>query len=316
MQPVICLIGPTASGKTALAFALADRYPVHLISVDSAQIYRGMNIGSAKPDAATLARYPHALIDILEPEEPYSAGRFAADARREIAAAHARGQIPLLVGGTMLYYHTLYTGLDDLPPADPENRARIEARLAAVGSAALHAELARADPQTAATIQPNDRQRLVRALELLATTGQPPSALYAAQQTRRPPWPTLAIGLNPARAGLHQRIGERFHAMIAEGLIDEVAALKTRPQLSLAAPSMRSVGYRQIWQYLDGACDRATAIEQAIIASRQLAKRQITWMNNRLGCELAISQYDPLTNPAAPLLAVEKYLQQPPVKPI
>ena len=316
MQPVICLIGPTASGKTALAFALADRYPVHLISVDSAQIYRGMNIGSAKPDAATLARYPHALIDILEPEEAYSAGRFAADARREIAAAHARGQIPLLVGGTMLYYHTLYTGLDDLPPADPENRARIEARLATVGSAALHAELARVDLQSAATIQPNDRQRLVRALELLATTGQPPSALYAAQQTRRPPWPTLAIGLNPARAVLHQRIGERFHAMIAEGLIDEVAALKTRPQLSLAAPSMRSVGYRQIWQYLDGACDRATAIEQAIIASRQLAKRQITWMNNRLGRELAISQYDPLTNPAAPLLAVEKYLQQPPVKPI
>ena len=316
MQPVICLIGPTASGKTALAFALADRYPVHLISVDSAQIYRGMNIGSAKPDAATLARYPHALIDILEPEEAYSAGRFAADARREIAAAHARGQIPLLVGGTMLYYHTLYTGLDDLPPADPENRARIEARLATVGSAALHAELARADPQTAATIQPNDRQRLVRALELLATTGQPPSALYAAQQTRRPPWPTLAIGLNPARAVLHQRIGERFHAMIAEGLIDEVAALKTRPQLSLAAPSMRSVGYRQIWQYLDGACDRETAIEQAIIASRQLAKRQITWMNNRLGRELAIYQYDPLANPAAPLLAVEKYLQQPPVKPI
>ena len=316
MQPVICLIGPTASGKTALAFALADRYPVHLISVDSAQIYRGVNIGSAKPDAATLARYPHALIDILEPEEPYSAGRFAADARREIAAAHALGKIPLLVGGTMLYYHTLYTGLDDLPPADPENRARIEARLATVGSAALHAELARVDPQSAATIQPNDRQRLVRALELLATTGQPPSALYAAQQTRRPPWPTLAIGLNPARAVLHQRIGERFHAMIAQGLIDEVAALKTRPQLSLAAPSMRSVGYRQIWQYLDGACDRATAIEQAIIASSQLAKRQITWMNNRLGRELAIYQYDPLANPAAPLLAVEKYLQQPPVKPI
>ena len=316
MRPVICLNGPTASGTTALAFPLTDRYPVHLISVDSAQIYRGMNIGSAKPDAATLARYPHALIDILEPEEAYSAGRFAADARREIAAAHARGQIPLLVGGTMLYYHTLYTGLDDLPPADPENRARIEARLATVGSAALHAELARVDLQSAATIQPNDRQRLVRALELLATTGQPPSALYAAQQTRRPPWPTLAIGLNPARAVLHQRIGERFHAMIAQGLIDEVAALKTRPQLSLAAPSMRSVGYRQIWQYLDGACDRATAIEQAIIASRQLAKRQITWMNNRLGRELAISQYDPLANPAAPLLAVEKYLQQPPVKPI
>ena len=300
LSPVICLIGPTASGKTALAFALADRYPVHLISVDSAQIYRGMNIGSAKPDAATLARYPHALIDILDPEEPYSAGRFATDARREIAAAHARGQIPVLVGGTMLYYHTLYTGIDDLPAADPANRARIEARLAAEGSAALHAELARLDPQTAASIKPNDRQRLVRALELILTTGQTPSALYAAQQARRPPWPTLAIGLNPARAVLHQRI----------------AALKARPQLSLAAPSMRSVGYRQIWQYLDGASDRESAIEQAIIASRQLAKRQITWMNNRLGRDLAISQYDPLAKPTAALDAIEKYLQQPPAKPI
>ena len=307
LSPVICLIGPTASGKTALAFALADRYPVHLISVDSAQIYRGMNIGSAKPDAATLARYPHALIDILDPEEPYSAGRFATDARREIAAAHACGKIPVLVGGTMLYY---------LPAADPANRARIEARLAAEGGAALHAELARLDPQTAASIKPNDRQRLVRALELILTSGQTPSALYAAQQTRRPPWPTLAIGLNPARAVLHQRIAERFQMMIAQGFIDEVAALKARPQLSLAAPSMRSVGYRQIWQYLDGATDRESAIEQAIIASRQLAKRQITWMNNRLGRDLAISQYDPLANPTAALDAIEKYLQQPPAKPI
>jgi len=316
LSPVICLIGPTASGKTALAFALADRYPVHLISVDSAQIYRGMNIGSAKPDAATLTRYPHALIDILDPEEPYSAGRFATDARREIAAAHARGQIPVLVGGTMLYYHTLYIGIDDLPAADLANRARIEARLAAEGSAALHAELARLDPQTAASIKPNDRQRLVRALELILTTGQTPSALYAAQQTRRPPWPTLAIGLNPARAVLHQRIAERFQMMIAQGFIEEVAALKARPQLSLAAPSMRSVGYRQIWQYLDGASDRESAIEQAIIASRQLAKRQITWMNNRLGRDLAISQYDPLAKPTAALDAIEKYLQQPPAKPI
>ena len=216
----------------------------------------------------------------------------------------------------MLYYHTLYTGIDDLPAADPANRARIEARLAAEGSAALHAELARLDPQTAASIKPNDRQRLVRALELILTTGQTPSALYAAQQTRRPPWPTLAIGLNPARAVLHQRIAERFQMMIAQGFIEEVAALKARPQLSLAAPSMRSVGYRQIWQYLDGASDRESAIEQAIIASRQLAKRQITWMNNRLGRDLAISQYDPLAKPTAALDAIEKYLQQPPAKPI
>ena len=183
-------------------------------------------------------------------------------------------------------------------------------------AAALHAELARLDPQTAASIKPNDRQRLVRALELILTTGQTPSALYAAQQTRRPPWPTLAIGLNPARAVLHQRIAERFQMMIAQGFIEEVAALKARPQLSLAAPSMRSVGYRQIWQYLDGASDRESAIEQAIIASRQLAKRQITWMNNRLGRDLAISQYDPLAKPTAALDAIEKYLQQPPAKPI
>lgn len=316
MKPVICLIGPTASGKTALAFAVADRYPLHLISVDSAQIYRGMNIGTAKPDAATLARYPHALIDILEPEEAYSAGRFAADARREIEHAHAQDKIPLLVGGTMLYYHTLYTGIDDLPPADPANRAHVEARLAAEGSAALHAELARLDPQTAATIQPNDRQRLVRALELILTSGETPSALYAAQENRRPPWQTLAIGLNPARAVLHQNIATRFHDMIAQGFIDEVAALKARPQLSLAAPSMRSVGYRQIWQYLDGDCDRATAIEQGIIASRQLAKRQITWMNNRLARDLAITQFDPLADAAAPLVAIEKYLQSCRAKPI
>ena len=162
------------------------------------------------------------------------------------------------------------------------------------------------------TIKP----RLVRALELILTSGQTPSALYAAQQTRRPPWPTLAIGLNPARAVLHQRIAERFQMMIAQGFIDEVAALKARPQLSLAAPSMRSVGYRQIWQYLDGASDRESAIEQGIIASRQLAKRQITWMNNRLGRDLAISQYDPLAKPTAALDAIEKYLQQPPAKPI
>ena len=316
MKPVICLIGPTASGKTALAFAVADRYPVHLISVDSAQIYRGMNIGTAKPDAATLARYPHALLDILEPEEAYSAGRFAADARREIEHAHAQDKIPLLVGGTMLYYHTLYTGIDDLPPADPANRAHVEARLAAEGSAALHAELARLDPQTATTIQPNDRQRLVRALELILTSGETPSALYAAQENRRPPWQTLAIGLNPARAVLHQNIATRFHDMIAQGFIDEVAALKARPQLSLAAPSMRSVGYRQIWQYLDGDCDRETAIEQGIIASRQLAKRQITWMNNRLARDLAINQYDPLADAAAPLVAIEKYLQSCRAKPI
>ncbi|MDO4643084.1 MAG: tRNA (adenosine(37)-N6)-dimethylallyltransferase MiaA, partial [Cardiobacteriaceae bacterium] len=289
MPPVICILGPTASGKTDLALALAEHYPVHLISVDSAQIYRGMNIGTAKPDNLTLQRYPHALIDILEPEESYSAGRFAADARDEIESAHANGQIPVLVGGTMLYYLTLYSGLDKLPAADPANRAHIEARLAAEGHAALHAELLRCDPQTAATIAMNDSQRLVRALELILTTGQTPSALYAAQQKNTPTWRTLAIGLHVERALLHQRIADRFHNMIAAGFIEEVEALKKRPHLSLAAPSMRSVGYRQIWQYLDGEYDRDSAIEQGIIASRQLAKRQITWMNNRLASVLPLT---------------------------
>ena len=199
MLPVICILGPTASGKTDLAFALVDRHPVHLISVDSAQIYRGMDIGTAKPDAATLVRYPHALIDILDPEETYSTARFAADATYEIQAALQAGQIPVLVGGTMLYYYTLYVGMDGLPAANPHNRAAIEARLDSEGAAALHAELARLDPASAARIMPNDRQRLIRALELIMTSGKTPSAHYAAQQRAAPPWQTLAIALNPPR---------------------------------------------------------------------------------------------------------------------
>ena len=313
MPPVICILGPTAAGKTELAFAVADRYPVRLISVDSAQIYRGMDIGTAKPDAATLARYPHALIDILDPEDAYSAARFAADAAREIAAAHQAGDIPVLVGGTMLYFHTLYTGMDGLPAADPAKRAVIEARLAAEGAAALHAELGRLDAASAARIMVNDHQRLIRALELITSSGKTPSAHYAAQRRAAPPWQTLAIALNPPRAVLHERIAARFQHMIAAGFIDEVAVLKARPHLGAATPAMRSVGYRQIWQYLDGMTDRATAIEQGIIASRRLAKRQITWMNNGLRQVFDLHHYDPLQGPDAPLGAIADFINKKPL---
>lgn len=311
MPPVICILGPTASGKTDLAFALADRYHVRLISVDSAQIYRGMNIGTAKPDAATLVRYPHALINILEPEETYSAARFVADATHEIATAHQMGLIPVLVGGTMLYYYSLYTGMDGLPAANPENRAMIEARLVSEGAPALHAELARLDPQSAARIMPNDHQRLIRALELVVTSGKTPSEHYAAQKRAALPWRTLAIALNPPRAALHERIAARFQRMIDGGFIDEVAALKARPRLRADSPAMRSVGYRQIWLYLDGATDRATAIRQGIIASRQLTKRQITWMRNGLTRVLSIKQYNPLCGTSAVLRDITEFLQQP-----
>lgn len=310
MPPVICILGPTASGKTELALTLADRYPVRLISVDSAQIYRGMNIGTAKPDTATLTRYPHALIDILEPEEAYSAARFAADATREINTAHQLGHIPVLVGGTMLYYYTLYAGMDGLPAANAENRVIIENRLAHEGADVLHAELARLDPQSAARIMPNDHQRLIRALELIVTSGKTPSEHYAGQKRLAPPWQTLAIALNPLRSTLHEHIAVRFQQMIEMGFIDEVAALKTRPRLTLNAPAMRSVGYRQIWHYLDGVYDRATAIEQGIIASRQLVKRQITWMNNGLTKVLNIKQHDPSQGTAAPLREIAEYIER------
>ena len=310
MPSVICILGPTAAGKTDLAFALADRFPVRLISVDSAQIYRGMNIGTAKPDAATLVHYPHALIDIIEPEEAYSAARFAADATREITAALQAGCIPVLVGGTMLYFHTLYAGMDGLPAVNPENRAMIEARLATEGPDALHAELARLDPQSAARIMANDHQRLIRALELIATSGKTPSEHYAAQQRTVLPWQTLAIALNPPRAALHERIAARFRQMIAHGFIEEVAALKARPHLGADSPAMRCVGYRQIWQYLNGDCNHATAIEQGIIASRQLAKRQITWMNNGLRQVLDLHHFDPLQGIKPPLRVMTAFLQQ------
>lgn len=296
--PVICLIGPTASGKTDLACALYDRLPLELISIDSAQIYQGLDIGSAKPDAAFLDRYPHHLIDILPPEASYSAGDCQRDVSRLIADIHSRGRVPLLVGGTMLYYNALFAGIADLPAADPALRATLEQRAQQEGLAALHAELAARDPQSAARIHANDPQRLIRAHELLQLTGQTPSELYAAQAKNAPPWRTLALALLPERAVLHQRIAQRFHAMMQAGFLEEVQRLRERPHLTAAHPSMRSVGYRQLWQHLDGDTTLQQAVELGIIATRQLAKRQITWMRNRLGDTLNPHFINPLAQDA------------------
>lgn len=292
--PVICIFGPTASGKTDLAMQLADQYPCDLISVDSAQIYRHMDIGSAKPDVDTLTRYPHALIDILSPEDSYSAANFCDDATHLINQAHQNNRLPVLVGGTMLYYHALFGGLADLPASDPKIRAAIEQRIEKEGLEPLYHHLINIDAYAAAKLTPNDRQRIIRFTELLETTGKTPSQLFAEQQASRPSWRTFSIGLEPQREELHRRIAKRFQIMIDAGFIDEVAALRERPNLTAEHPSMRSVGYRQLWAYLDGIHSKDEAIELGIIATRQLAKRQITWMRNRLREHLTPTIFDPL----------------------
>ena len=253
--PAIFLMGPTASGKTALAVSLLEHFPLEIISVDSALVYRGMDIGTAKPDAATLAHAPHHLLDIRDPTEAYSAAAFCEDARRLMADIVARGKVPLLVGGTMLYFRALLQGLDDLPRADPAVRQKLERAAAARGWPALHAELAQADPVTAARLAPNDSQRIGRALEIFQLTGKPMSALLDRAQAALP-YRVLQLALIPSdRAVLHQRIAARFDAMLAEGLIDEVKSLRQTYALSADLPAMRAVGYRQTWAYLDGEID-------------------------------------------------------------
>ncbi|MCA1979768.1 MAG: tRNA (adenosine(37)-N6)-dimethylallyltransferase MiaA [Thiobacillus sp.] len=289
LPPAVFLMGPTASGKTALAVHLVERFPFEIVSVDSALVYRGMDIGTAKPDAVTLARAPHRLIDIREPGETYSAAAFRDDALAAMADITARGRVPLLVGGTMLYFRALLQGLDDLPRADTTLRAEIDAAARAQGWPALHAELARHDPATAARLAPNDAQRIGRALEIVRLTGTPMSALLA-RNTTRLPYEVLQLALIPSdRAVLHRRIAERFDAMLAAGLVDEVRALRARHALTPELPSMRAVGYRQAWAYLEGAIDAAALREQGIAATRQLAKRQLTWLRSwpdalRLDC--------------------------------
>lgn len=273
-------MGPTASGKTALAVHLACRLPFELVSVDSALVYRDMNIGTAKPDAATLAHAPHALIDVRDPHEAYSAAAFRADALACMAEITARGRVPLLVGGTMLYFRALLQGLDDLPGAEPSVRAAIEDAARARGWPALHAELATVDPQTAARLAPNDAQRIGRALEIYRLSGRPMSAQLARGDASLP-YRVLQLALIPAdRAVLHQRIAARFEAMLAEGLLDEVQRLRARYPLTPSLPSMRAVGYRQAWAHLDGEIDAAALREQGIAATRQLAKRQMTWLRS------------------------------------
>ena len=278
----VALAGPTASGKSAIALhvvrALAPR-PVEIISVDSAQVYRGMDIGTAKPSAAERAECPHHLIDVVEPTEAYSAARFAADAGRLIDDISARGAVPLLVGGTMLYLKALREGLATMPEADAALRAEIEARAAANGWPALHAELARLDPITAARLAPNDAQRIQRALEVCRLTGRPMSAVHE-QAPRSPGREFVLLALEPgSRQWLHDRIAARFDTMLGAGLVEEVRGLRARGDLHAGLPSMRCVGYRQAWEALD-AGDLAPLRERGIAATRQLAKRQLTWLRS------------------------------------
>ncbi len=278
--PAIFLMGPTASGKTALAVSLVERFPLEIISVDSALVYRDMNIGTAKPDAATLARAPHHLLDIRDPTEAYSAATFCADAQRLMDDITARGKVPLLVGGTMLYFRALLRGLDDLPRADPALRKKQEIEAASRGWPALHVDLAQVDPVTAQRLSPNDSQRIGRALEIYQLTGKPMSALLDQAQTALP-YRVLQLALIPSdRAVLHQRIATRFDAMLADGLLDEVEALRKTYTLKPDLPAMRAVGYRQAWAYLEGEIDRAGLYEQGLAATRQLAKRQLTWLRS------------------------------------
>lgn len=278
--PAIFLMGPTASGKTALAVSLMEHVPLEIISVDSALVYRGMNIGTAKPESATLTRAPHHLLDIRDPIEAYSAAAFCEDALRLMADIVARGKVPLLVGGTMLYFRALLKGLDDLPRADALLRQKLEQAAASRGWPALHAELAKVDPVTAARLAPNDSQRIGRALEIFQLSGTPMSALLDKAQSVLP-YRVLQLALIPSdRAVLHQRIAARFDTMLAAGLIDEVKTLRRTYELSPDLPAMRAVGYRQACAYLDGEIDLGELREQGIAATRQLAKRQLTWLRS------------------------------------
>ena len=291
LPPAIFLMGPTAAGKTDLAIELTKVLPCELISVDSALVYRGMDIGTAKPSKELLAEYPHRLIDILDPAEAYSAADFRRDALQAMADITARGKIPLLVGGTMLYYKALVDGLADMPAADPEVRAQIEEEAGRLGWQALHEQLAVIDPESAARIHPNDPQRLSRALEVYRVSGQSMTALrqrQSAQSTeaaasglQQLPYTVANLAIAPAnRQVLHRRIEQRFTLMLEQGFIDEVVALRERSDLHAGLPSIRAVGYRQVWDYLDGKLTSAEMQERGIIATRQLAKRQFTWLRS------------------------------------
>ena len=279
----IALVGPTASGKTAAALAMAQALQAQggaeIISMDSALVYRGMDIGTAKPSREELAAVPHHLIDILDPLQSYSAADFARDATQLIGEIRARGRVPLIVGGTLLYLKALLEGLSDMPPSDPKVRADIQAQAAALGWPAMHEQLQAVDPVTAQRLAPADSQRIGRALEVWTITGQPLSAFHGSAKPATPSWHIPVISLEPQdRAWLHQRIAQRFDAMMSSGFLDEVRALRSRGNLHPDLPSMRCVGYRQAWQGLDEGWSEAEIRERGIFATRQLAKRQLTWL--------------------------------------
>ena len=287
-EPLWILTGPTACGKTAVALELARQVPLEIISVDSALIYRGMDIGTAKPTREEQAQVPHHLIDILDPTERYSAARFVADTEALVADIRARGRTPLLVGGTMLYLKALLDGIDEMPAIPPEVRAEVDARMRAQGSQALHAELARVDPATATRLAPGDTQRIQRALEVWHATGTPLSAFHQrSQQGAAAQRPAIIVSLEPQdRAWLHRRVALRYQQMMAAGFVDEGRALRARPDLHADLPAIRCVGYRQVWEALDAGLDLsqpavlAEVTERGVAATRQLAKRQVTWLRS------------------------------------
>jgi tRNA dimethylallyltransferase len=275
----LLIAGPTASGKSGLALRLAELMPAELISVDSAQVYRGFDIGSAKPSRSLRDRIPHHLIDIRNPEDTYSAGEFVTDALQAIETIRARGRLPILVGGTMLYFNALIRGIARLPTADPDIRRAIDADAAVRGWPAVHTELLAVDPVAAAKIHPNDAQRIQRALEVYRATGRPISE-WQRETSARHTWRFSRLALVPTdRAWLHERIEQRFRQMMQEGFLEEVRALRARSSLAPEAPSLRAVGYRQLWAHLVGEIDLPTAVARAVVATRQLAKRQLTWIH-------------------------------------
>lgn len=281
LPPALFLMGPTAAGKTDLAVYLAEHHGFEIISVDSALIYRGMDIGTAKPDHETLTRAPHRLIDICDPSESYSVARFREDALEAMAEITGAGRIPLLVGGTMLYFRALSGGLSPLPSADPRLRVRLESEMAEMGLEAMHQRLQQVDPEAAIRIHPNDPQRITRALEVYELSGRSMSELYKEQRSLQFPYKISKLAVSPPdRSILHERIAQRFQLMMKQGFLDEVKSLFERGDLSLELPSIRAVGYRQAWMHLQGEYDQQTMLEKAIVATRQLAKRQYTWLRS------------------------------------
>ncbi len=277
-------MGPTASGKSELALRLAEDLPCEIVSVDSAMVYRGLDVGTAKPDAATLRRVPHRLIDIRDPADPYSVAQFREDALRWMERIGDAGRIPLLAGGTMLYFNALQYGISTLPPANPQLRAELDRQAARIGWGAMHARLAEVDPEAARRIHPNDPQRIQRALEVYRLTGRSISEHHRRRRGEPSPWRMLKIALMPARRSeLHRRIEQRLHIMLERGFVAEVERLQQRGDLGAELPALRAVGYRQVWRYLHGECSHAQMVHDAVVATRRFARRQLTWLRAEPG---------------------------------